>query len=183
MGEKWCTQGWTLFYSMYLTSFVSRVFVDCNIVWPPLAKHIVRWRAVCQLCGDRNGDPPWARSRQDQVKKEARVLILWGDYELLEFTQKIELEEWNSSTHKENLLLLLDNNEIDLPFPIFFTSSLYALSWGNGGSSSTFSLIDGVFIAVVNVCAKKCFPCIVFSWWGSLKMIVNNYMMMRGEGA
>ena len=71
---------------------------------PPHGWQIQRWRAVCQLCGDRNGDPPWARSRQDQVKKEARVLILWGDYELLEFTQKIELEEWNSSTHTENLL-------------------------------------------------------------------------------
>ena len=150
---------------------------------PPHGWQIQRWRAVCQLCGDRNGDPPWARSRQDQVKKEARVLILWGDYELLEFTQKIELEEWNSSTHKENLLLLLDNNEIDLQFPIFFHFCALCFVLRKWASSSTFSLIDGVFIAVVNVCAKKCFPCIAFSWCGSLKMIVNNSMMMRGEGA
>ena len=32
MGEMWCTQGWTLLHSIYLTSFVSKVFVDCNIV-------------------------------------------------------------------------------------------------------------------------------------------------------
>ena len=32
MGEMWCTQGWTMLHSIYLTSFVSKVFVDCNIV-------------------------------------------------------------------------------------------------------------------------------------------------------
>ena len=55
MGEMWCTQGWTLLHSIYLTSFVSKVFVDCNIVLT--IRSLAHSDSIsCSDCGMRGPD-------------------------------------------------------------------------------------------------------------------------------